>query len=628
MKNVKKEKTIPEYLLLPALILANLLIGAFTLTHYGETWDEQNYFFYASQSIAAYAGLFQPGFIPQFDPTLRYYGPVFTMPAVLLWRAFPSVPISDFQHAINWLTFQAGLVVFYLLARRWLNAWPAFGATLLLATQPLLWGHAFINPKDTPYMVGFMASIYFGLKMLDAVDKMDAPAAPAARLTPGLLRADLAALPPATRRQIPALAVGAILAGAALAVFIHALWPALPPAYTDDGSAAALAAYLRTITAQAGQGALVILCALAALRMLVLPRLPRTRAAIAAEFAPFTGRFMRFLRHPAVFIAALVLGITLSIRLLAFAAAAFIGVLLLLRRRTDSAALLLAYGLVAVTVMFITWPYLWWEPAVRFLLTLRVMLNFPWPGQTLFDGRYYAPDSLPNHYLPTLWGIQFTEPLLILALLGLGVYAVWGLRRRLERDLGVLIGLWTLIPFAAAVALSPSLYDNARQLFFILPPVFLLGGLGLQVIFQKITRPWARGLLLALAVLPGVLGIVQLHPYQYIYYNSLVGGVQGAEGRFELDYWGASFRAAANHLNEVAPPNAHVMAIGPEPSLWRYLRADLRFVSGDNLPGPTPPFYVVIPTRNAAHLDYFADAPVVYEVRQAGALLAVVKEVR
>ena len=31
-----------------------------------------------------------------------------------------------------------------------------------------MWGHSFINPKDIPFMTFFLASIYFGLKMLDA----------------------------------------------------------------------------------------------------------------------------------------------------------------------------------------------------------------------------------------------------------------------------------------------------------------------------------------------------------------------------------------------------------------------------------------------------------------------------
>ena len=34
---------------------------------------------------------------------------------------------------------------------------------LLFASQPLIWGHSFINSKDLPFMVFFLASIYFRL---------------------------------------------------------------------------------------------------------------------------------------------------------------------------------------------------------------------------------------------------------------------------------------------------------------------------------------------------------------------------------------------------------------------------------------------------------------------------------
>jgi len=625
---MRKSITPNERILLGILIFANLVIGVFILSHYGETWDEQNYFFYASQSIQAYPGLFQKGFIPSFDPTIRYYGPVFTMPAVLLWRAFPGIYISDFQHAINWLTFQAGLIVFYLLARRWLTVWASFGATLLFATQPLLWGHAFINPKDTPYMVGFMASIYFGLRMLDAVEKLPESPTPTGKFTPEVLRADIDSLSPSSRRLTLVLTIGGILAAVVLAVFVNAHWPSLPLAYRDDGSAVELANYLRGVVAQVRLMVLVLVFTLLALHLLVRPRLPRTRAAIAAEFSPFAQRFMLFLRHPAVFVAALVLGLTLSIRLLAFAAAGLIAILLFLRRRADLAPLLMAYGLVALAVMFITWPYLWWEPVVRFLVTLRVMLNFPWPGQTLFDGIYYSPDMLPGRYLPVLWGIQFTEPFLLLALLGLGFFFVRAVRRRLDREFTLIMGLWTLLPFAAAVIARPSLYDNARQLFFILPPAFLLCGLGFQFIFKWIKQPAIRALLLALALFPGILGIIQLHPYEYVYYNSFVGGVSGAERRFELDYWGASFRNVANFLNANAPEDVQVLVIGPTFSLSRYTRPDIHVIEFDEENDlPSGSYYVVILTRNDSDLQYFTDAPTVYKVEKMGALLSVVRVV-
>ena len=42
--------------------------------------------------------------------------------------------------------------------------------------------------------------------------------------------------------------------------------------------------------------------------------------------------------------------------------------------------------------------------------------------------------------------------------------------------------------------------------------------------------------------------MVRLHPEEYIFYNQLVGGVAGAEGRFELDYWGTSIAEATAML--------------------------------------------------------------------------------
>lgn len=42
----------------------------------------------------------------------------------------------------------------------------------------------------------------------------------------------------------------------------------------------------------------------------------------------------------------------------------------------------------------------------------------------------------------------------------------------------------------------------------------------------------------------------QLHPDEYVYYNLLTGGVKGAEGAYELDYWGNSLIEATKDLAE------------------------------------------------------------------------------
>jgi L-threonylcarbamoyladenylate synthase len=40
----------------------------------------------------------------------------------------------------------------------------------------------------------------------------------------------------------------------------------------------------------------------------------------------------------------------------------------------------------------------------------------------------------------------------------------------------------------------------------------------------------------------------RLHPYEYVYFNELVGGLNGAQGNYEMDYWGASYSEASAWL--------------------------------------------------------------------------------
>ena len=42
--------------------------------------------------------------------------------------------------------------------------------------------------------------------------------------------------------------------------------------------------------------------------------------------------------------------------------------------------------------------------------------------------------------------------------------------------------------------------------------------------------------------------MVKLHPYQYTHFNVIAGGIRGADDRYMLDYWGLSFKEAAQKL--------------------------------------------------------------------------------
>ena len=39
-----------------------------------------------------------------------------------------------------------------------------------------------------------------------------------------------------------------------------------------------------------------------------------------------------------------------------------------------------------------------------------------------------------------------------------------------------------------------------------------------------------------------------LHPYEYMYFSPLIGGVAGANGKYEMDYWGICNKPAGEWL--------------------------------------------------------------------------------
>lgn len=167
-----------ETLYLSLLIMLNLIVGIASLSDFGESWDEARLYSYADQSIQAYHTLFDLKIPVDFgNDDLRYYGPAYLMGMSLLVHGFqnlfPQVPRIDLWHIGNFVCFQFGLLCFYFLARRFTGRLPALATTALISSQPLLWGHAFINPKDIPFMTFFMVSILVGLKMLDKLEKQD-----------------------------------------------------------------------------------------------------------------------------------------------------------------------------------------------------------------------------------------------------------------------------------------------------------------------------------------------------------------------------------------------------------------------------------------------------------------------
>src|SRR4026208_2006752 len=153
----------------PIIILMTiaLLIGMITVRNYGESWDELQLYKYADNSLAAYSTWPRTGDIPLTGDWFENYGPAFMMFSTLATPALTRLGFLavDARHLLYFLTFLLGVWSFFEICKRWMSTIAALGATLLFATQPLMWGHAFINPKDTTLLAMMLFSVHLGLKM-------------------------------------------------------------------------------------------------------------------------------------------------------------------------------------------------------------------------------------------------------------------------------------------------------------------------------------------------------------------------------------------------------------------------------------------------------------------------------
>jgi hypothetical protein len=226
-------------------------------------------------------------------------------------------------------------------------------------------------------------------------------------------------------------------------------------------------------------------------------------------------------------------------------------------RRLGTRAVLPA-AIIAYAVMLACWPWAQQDPLRNPFNALRLFSHIKWDINILFEGRLVNSLHLPAEFLPVSIAVQMPEIVLILLLLAIPVSLGALLVRRAAvvgsiRPGYVLLFTAIAFPFVHFVLLRPVTYDCARHFLFVLPPLAVAAGIVADRLIEHARGPLARGAVAASLV--GGIGaqvvtMASLHPHEYVYYNELVGGVKGAEDKFELDYWGNSYAEAVHELTQ------------------------------------------------------------------------------
>ena len=189
-----------------------------------------------------------------------------------------------------------------------------------------------------------------------------------------------------------------------------------------------------------------------------------------------------------------------------------------------------------------------------------------------------------------------------------------------------------VFPVLFSLATAPALYNGIRHFTFVVPPLAVLAALGLDALLRRLrSRPLL--LLPTAALLVGVgtdnlLLMLRLHPFQYVAYNRLAGGLEGAFRRYEGDYWNDAARESAlllNHLlrNELgnAPAGFTVAFCGEAVQLTQFLDTRFRVVRD----WPSADFFI---SATQTGCDRAMNGTLIGQIDREGVPLMVIKDRR
>ncbi len=205
----------------------------------------------------------------------------------------------------------------------------------------------------------------------------------------------------------------------------------------------------------------------------------------------------------------------------------------------------------AFFLSILLWPFALQDPIKNVLGSFRIMAHFPGTFRQIFEGQNEWSDFMPWYYLPK--SMLITIPLIVLS----GLVFSFKLFKPGKSLIYTLLFFTFLFPVGYVLLAKSNLYSSWRQFLFIYPVIVLISSLALYSFidsFKNRFLKWGIMLVPVLLSIHPVRYMIKNHPYEYLYYNQIVGGLKGAYGNYETDYYYVSQTEAAgwliDYLNE------------------------------------------------------------------------------
>ncbi|MDP1726096.1 MAG: tetratricopeptide repeat protein [Bacteroidota bacterium] len=236
------------------------------------------------------------------------------------------------------------------------------------------------------------------------------------------------------------------------------------------------------------------------------------------------------------------------------------------------AKLLLIVTVIGFILGILLWPYALNSPIKHTIDSFSKASSnaFYTNNVELFEGkRMYMLTDAPWYYVFKFLGIG--NPIYVL----LGVLLSLLLIKPLSKKVGLgnlcMLLFMVFFPILYAEYSNLNYYNGWRHYLFILPFAIPLGAISYDYLLsqKKFIAIGSACILLVLFAKP-TYWLIKNHPNEYVYFNEFTGGLAGAYGNYETDYYSNSCREAAEWIANKHPNDSLVIGINNEVTTAAY----------------------------------------------------------
>ena len=279
-----------------------------------------------------------------------------------------------------------------------------------------------------------------------------------------------------------------------------------------------------------------------------------------------------------------------------------------------------------VATVPLLWPYYRTHTLSRFVETFTAFRLHVFNEIVFYLGRHAPAREVPWHFPFVMLAVCTPIVLLVLAFGGLGILARLVAKRRFDDAAPLwLFTVWLIVPIVVQVASGVPRCDGVRHYLYLLPAIALLAGSCAAALWRwaaerRLAPLPLRAAVFAVPVLVLLRSLVVYHPYQVVFFNSLVGGPSGARRNFELDYWGTSLLEASRWIDSNLPPKSRLWFTQPGQHRFKFRKGPFYFVGSFDRPN----YKISLPRGMVKTFDTDDDylnprRKTVHEIKVAGA---------